>query len=68
MLMFTDGLIEDRYTPLNRSLEITRDLAETVDDDLEVFCDRLIGHFGAREDDVALVVFRRIKEHCAPDA
>lgn len=36
-----------------------RHLAETVEDDLELFCDRLIKQFGAREDDVALVAFRR---------
>ncbi|WP_068928521.1 fused response regulator/phosphatase [Planobispora rosea] len=59
VLMFTDGLIEDRDTPLDQSLEIARQLAESADDDLELFCERLIGRFGAREDDVALVVFRR---------
>ncbi len=59
VLMFTDGLIEDRDKLLDESLEIVRHLAETVEEDLELFCDRLIKQFGAREDDVALVVFRR---------
>ncbi|MGJ6960778.1 SpoIIE family protein phosphatase [Streptosporangium sp. G11] len=59
VLMFTDGLIEDRDKLLDESLEIVRHLAERVEEDLEVFCDRLIERFGAREDDVALVVFRR---------
>lgn len=59
VLLFTDGLVEDRDKLLDESLEIVRHLAETVEDDLELFCDRLIKQFGAREDDVALVAFRR---------
>lgn len=59
VLLFTDGLVEDRDRLLDESLEIVRCLAETVEEDLELFCDRLIKQFGAREDDVALVVFRR---------
>ncbi|MFD0884393.1 PP2C family protein-serine/threonine phosphatase, partial [Streptosporangium algeriense] len=59
VLMFTDGLVEDRDKLLDESLEVVRQLADTVEDDLELFCERLIGRFGAREDDVALVVFRR---------
>ncbi|GAA4221686.1 hypothetical protein GCM10023075_10980 [Streptosporangium album] len=60
VLMFTDGLIEDRDKLLDESLEVVRQLAEIVEADLELFCDRLIEHFGAREDDVALVAFRRV--------
>ncbi|MEU8378100.1 fused response regulator/phosphatase [Streptosporangium sp. NPDC048865] len=63
VLMFTDGLIEDRDKLLDESLEIVRHLAERMEEDLEVFCDRLIERFGAREDDVALVMFRREPEH-----
>ncbi|GII60452.1 hypothetical protein Skr01_05370 [Sphaerisporangium krabiense] len=59
LLMFTDGLIEDRDVPLDQSLEVVRRIAESFDRDLEVFCDRLIAHFGAREDDVAVVALRR---------
>lgn len=59
VLMFTDGLIEDRDKLLDESLEIVRHLAEEVEEDLELFSDRLIEQFGAREDDVALVMFRR---------
>ncbi|MEU9830028.1 fused response regulator/phosphatase [Streptosporangium sp. NPDC048047] len=61
VLMFTDGLIEDRDKLLDESLEIVRSMAEASDEDLELFCDRLIRQFGAREDDVALVAFRRTK-------
>ncbi|WP_307845290.1 fused response regulator/phosphatase [Planomonospora sp. ID67723] len=59
VLMFTDGLIEDRDKRLDESLEVARGLAESVGEDLEPFCDRLLARFGAREDDVALVAFRR---------
>ncbi|GAA3445222.1 hypothetical protein Pve01_44850 [Planomonospora venezuelensis] len=60
VLMFTDGLIEDRDKLLDESLEIARRLAESAGEDLEPFCDRLLARFGAREDDVALVLFRRL--------
>ena len=60
LLMFTDGLIEDRDVPLDISLEVVRQMALSLDDPLEAFCDRLIDHFGAREDDVAIVAFRRV--------
>ncbi|GAA2854232.1 hypothetical protein GCM10010517_12260 [Streptosporangium fragile] len=59
VLMFTDGLVEDRDKLLDESLEIVRRLADDTGCDLEAFCDRLIARFGAREDDVALVMFRR---------
>ncbi|MBB2912186.1 CheY-like chemotaxis protein [Streptosporangium becharense] len=59
VLMFTDGLVEDRDKLLDESLEIARRLADDTGCDLEAFCDRLIARFGAREDDVALVMFRR---------
>ncbi|GII78305.1 hypothetical protein Sru01_32870 [Sphaerisporangium rufum] len=59
LLMFTDGLIEDRDVPLDQSLEVVRTLAMSAGQDLEAFCDRLIDHFGPREDDVAIVALRR---------
>ncbi|MEV0623784.1 SpoIIE family protein phosphatase [Nonomuraea sp. NPDC050404] len=59
MLLFTDGLVEDRDIPLDESLERARRLAETVEDDLEEFAERMLGAFGSREDDVALVAIRR---------
>ncbi|MDH2425123.1 fused response regulator/phosphatase [Sphaerisporangium sp. TRM90804] len=61
VLLFTDGLIEDRYIPLDRSMEVVRQMATAFDKDPEVFCDRLIDHFGAREDDVAVVALRRTR-------
>ncbi|WP_308250625.1 fused response regulator/phosphatase [Nonomuraea rhizosphaerae] len=59
MLLFTDGLVEDRDILLDISLEQARQVAETVEDDLEEFCDRLLATFGTREDDVAIVAIRR---------
>ncbi|MEV0383940.1 SpoIIE family protein phosphatase [Nonomuraea sp. NPDC050643] len=59
ILLFTDGLVEDRRISLDDSLEHARRLAEVVEDDLEEFADRMLQAFGAREDDVALVVVRR---------
>lgn len=59
LLLFTDGLVEDRRISLDESMENARRLAETVEDDLEEFADRILGAFGSREDDVALVVLRR---------
>ncbi|MEU7828963.1 MULTISPECIES: fused response regulator/phosphatase [unclassified Nonomuraea] len=59
MLLFTDGLVEDRGILLDDSLEQARQVAETVEDDLEEFCDRLLAAFGSREDDVAIVAIRR---------
>jgi hypothetical protein len=59
ILLFTDGLIEDRDVPLDKSMEVVRQLSMTFDKDPELFCDRLIDHFGAREDDVAVVALRR---------
>jgi serine phosphatase RsbU (regulator of sigma subunit) len=60
MLLFTDGLVEDRGILLDDSLEQARQVAETVEDDLEAFCDRLLAAFGSREDDVAIVAVRRM--------
>jgi serine phosphatase RsbU (regulator of sigma subunit) len=59
VLLFTDGLVEDRHVLLDDSLERARSLAETVEDDLEDFCDRFLAAFGSREDDVAFVALRR---------
>jgi CheY-like chemotaxis protein len=59
LMLFTDGLVEDRHILLDDSLERARQLAETVEEDLEAFCDRILAAFGSREDDVAFVVLRR---------
>ncbi|GAB2942325.1 SpoIIE family protein phosphatase [Nonomuraea fastidiosa] len=59
VLMFTDGLVEDRDKYLDDSLEIARQAASRIGDDVNEAADHLIAAFGAREDDVALVIVRR---------
>ncbi|MEW9551589.1 SpoIIE family protein phosphatase [Nonomuraea sp. NPDC050783] len=59
VLMFTDGLVEDRDKYLDESLEIARRTAEELSGDVDERAGRLIDAFGAREDDVALVLVRR---------
>ncbi|MDF5755766.1 fused response regulator/phosphatase [Spongiactinospora sp. TRM90649] len=59
IVLFTDGLVEDPATPLDENLEVVRKLSESIDDDLDGFCDRLARRFGPRTDDVALVALRR---------
>ncbi|MGW0804564.1 SpoIIE family protein phosphatase [Nonomuraea sp. NPDC002799] len=60
ILLYTDGLVEDRNISLDESMEHARRLAETVEDDLEEFADRMLGAFGVSEDDIALVAVRRV--------
>ena len=59
VVLFTDGLVERRGVPLDDGLERLRMLCAGVDGDLEGLCDRILGAFGIREDDVALVALRR---------
>jgi CheY-like chemotaxis protein len=59
VMLFTDGLIEDRGVPLSDNLERLRALAVHAGPDLEDFSDRVLAEFGHREDDVAMVVLRR---------
>lgn len=58
LVLITDGLVEDRDTPLDVKLEELRLLVRAVEDDLEDFADRILFRFGAREDDVALLIVR----------
>ena len=60
LLLFTDGLIEDRHVFLDTNLERLRAFAsEASTSDLETFTDDIISLFGVREDDVALIALRR---------
>jgi len=59
-LLFTDGLVEDRKIFLDTNLEILAAAAEEVADaDVEAFANHVMSVFGAREDDVAMIVLRR---------
>jgi serine phosphatase RsbU (regulator of sigma subunit)/DNA-binding NarL/FixJ family response regulator len=60
LLLFTDGLVEDRRTFLDVNLERLRLFAQEASvDNLEIFSDDVISLFGEREDDVAMIVLRR---------
>jgi serine phosphatase RsbU (regulator of sigma subunit) len=59
-LLFTDGLVEDRHVLLDDNLEKLRAGAATAaGTDVEAFANRVLALFGPREDDVALIAFRR---------
>jgi serine phosphatase RsbU (regulator of sigma subunit)/DNA-binding response OmpR family regulator len=61
VLLFTDGLVEDRTVVLDANLEKLRAaaLAASVDDDVQSFANRVLSAFGPREDDVAMIALRR---------
>jgi DNA-binding response OmpR family regulator/serine phosphatase RsbU (regulator of sigma subunit) len=61
LLLFTDGLVEDRAVSIDVNLEKLRAAAlEAADDDVEAFANDMMAGFGSSEDDVAMVVLRRI--------
>ena len=63
LLLFTDGLVEDRRVLLDTNMERLRVFAQQVSEsDLETFSDQVISLFGAREDDVAIIALRRSKD------
>ena len=60
LLLFTDGLVEDRRVFLDTNLERLRAFAsEASTGDLEIFIDQIVSLFGAHEDDVAVIALRR---------
>ena len=58
-LLFTDGLVEDRHILLDDNLEKLRAGAAGADGDVEAFANHVLSLFGPREDDVAMIAFRR---------
>ncbi|OAR25516.1 protein phosphatase [Streptomyces sp. ERV7] len=59
LLMVTDGLIETRGTDLALSMERLRQIAAaSAARGTGALCDTLLGAFGSREDDVALLALR----------
>jgi len=59
-LLFTDGLVEDRHVLLDDNLEKLRAGAATAaGTDVEAFANQVLAMFGPREDDFALIAFRR---------
>ena len=60
LLLFTDGLVEDRDVLLDDNLEKLRaTAAEAAAADIEAFANRAMASFGPREDDVAMIAIRR---------
>jgi CheY-like chemotaxis protein len=60
-LLVTDGLIEDRNVLLDENLEKLRVAAGTAGEhDVEAFSNDIVSIFGSREDDVAMIVLRRL--------
>ncbi|GAA3218280.1 SpoIIE family protein phosphatase [Actinocorallia longicatena] len=59
IVLYTDGLVEDRHVPLDHNLDRLAAIGMPLNSDLERYTDQIIAEFGHREDDVALVVLRR---------
>jgi hypothetical protein len=61
VLLFTDGLVEDRKIMLDANLEKLRAAGlQAADADVEAFANQVMTVFGPSEDDVAMIVLRRI--------
>ncbi len=60
VLLFTDGLVEDRRVLLGDNLEKLRGVAaEAAHQDVEAFANQVMALFGPKEDDIAMIVLRR---------
>jgi DNA-binding response OmpR family regulator len=61
VLLFTDGLVEDRTIMLDVNLEKLRATAlQAAGADVEAFANQVMAVFGPSEDDVAMIAARRI--------
>jgi serine phosphatase RsbU (regulator of sigma subunit) len=61
VLLFTDGLVEDRAVNLDDNLEKLRGAAlRAAKADVEAFANQVMSAFGSSEDDVAMIVARRV--------
>ena len=61
VLLYTDGLVEDRAVILDDNLEKLRATAlRATDAEVEDFANRMVSAFGPSEDDVAVIVLRRV--------
>jgi DNA-binding response OmpR family regulator/serine phosphatase RsbU (regulator of sigma subunit) len=61
VLLFTDGLVEDRKVALDVNLEKLRTTAlAAADADVEAFANQVMSVFGPSEDDVAMIALRRL--------
>jgi serine phosphatase RsbU (regulator of sigma subunit)/DNA-binding response OmpR family regulator len=63
VLLFTDGLVEDRTVLLDDNLEKLRAAgAEAAGTDVEAFANQVMALFGTSEDDVAMIAVRRLPD------
>jgi serine phosphatase RsbU (regulator of sigma subunit) len=61
VLLYTDGLVEDRAVHLDANLEKLRAAGlRAAAADVEAFANQVMSVFGSREDDVAMLALRRI--------
>jgi PAS domain S-box-containing protein len=62
LLLFTDGLVERRGTSIRDGLTRLKTLAAEPGEDLEAFCEHLLGAMltGEVSDDIALLVLRQV--------
>jgi anti-sigma regulatory factor (Ser/Thr protein kinase) len=61
LLLYTDGLIESRGTPIDAGMErLAAAVSAHVGDDLEQLCERLLATVSGSEDDVAMLALRSV--------
>jgi PAS domain S-box-containing protein len=61
LLLYTDGLIEDRSRPIDDGMEqVAAIVGAHIDDDLDALCERLLETVSGAEDDVALLALRSV--------
>ena len=60
LLLYTDGLVEQRTRPLDEGLDRLRSVAAAAPSDLEAFCDSVLADMlpGGEPDDVAVLALR----------
>jgi serine phosphatase RsbU (regulator of sigma subunit)/DNA-binding response OmpR family regulator len=64
-VLITDGLVEERRISLDVNLEKLRTAVRDADSsDVEALSNHLLSLFGAREDDVAMIVLHRARQSC----
>lgn len=59
LALYTDGLVEERGTRLELSLERLRARAAEIGPDIEALCDRLLAQAPVTKDDVTMLVLQR---------
>jgi anti-sigma regulatory factor (Ser/Thr protein kinase) len=61
LLLYTDGLVEERRAPIDHGLARLASSVSEGHDDLEALCDRLLATVGRGEDDVALLALEPLQ-------